>query len=114
MELNVDKVSEKRAVVTPRGRINIATAPDMKGTLKRLADDGYIQLIVDMHAVTFIDSSGLAALVSAFKVSRQAGGTVRLVGLNKQTITVFEATLLDRVFEFYPDVTAALNSLPSL
>ena len=68
-------------------------------------------LVVDLTAVPFIDSSGLAALVSGLKATRQAGGTLKLAGLNEQARTVFRLTRLERVFELYPDAAAAQRTL---
>lgn len=113
MDLQITEklLSDKRAVVTLSGRVNAVTAPDLKAQLKRLAKGGHIQLVIDLTDVPFIDSSGLAALVSGFKAAREAGGTVKLAGLNEQTRTVFTLTMLDRVFESYPDTGAAIDTL---
>ena len=102
---------EKRAILTLSGQLNAVTAPDLKAQLKRLVKGGHIQIITDLTDVSFIDSSGLAALVSGFKVAREAGGTIRLAGLNEQARTVFKLTLLNRVFEIYPDAASALDAL---
>jgi anti-sigma B factor antagonist len=104
-------LSEKCAVLTLIGRLDATTAPDLKTKLRSLTGEGYIQLVMDLTKVPFIDSSGLAALVSGLKTAREAGGSLKLVGLNEQTRTAFRVTLLDRVFEFYPDVDAALAPL---
>lgn len=114
MDLQITEklLSDKRAVVTLSGRVNAVTAPDLKAQLKRLAKGGHIQLVIDLTDVPFIDSSGLAALVSGFKAAREAGGTIKLAGLNEQTRTVLTLTMLDRVFELYPDAEAALDTLP--
>jgi anti-sigma B factor antagonist len=60
-----------------------------------------------MRAVSFIDSSGLASLVSGLKLARERGGWLRLAGVNEQVASIFKMTLLDRVFELYPNVDAA-------
>jgi anti-sigma B factor antagonist len=103
---------EKRAVLTLECRLDATTAPDLKTKLASLAEEGYDQLVIDLTKVPFIDSSGLAALVSGLKAALETGGALKLVGLNEQARTAFRVTLLDRVFEFYPDVDAALDSLP--
>ena len=110
-EVSEDLLSDGRAVLTLSGRLNALTAPDLKEQMKRLIGEGYLNLIVDLTDVPFIDSSGLAAMVSGLKAARQEEGTLKLAGLNEQTMTVFKLTLLDRVFKFYPDANAALASL---
>jgi anti-anti-sigma factor len=64
-----------------------------------------------MSGVSFLDSSGLAALVSGLKAAREAGGTLKLAGVNEQARQVFEITRLDQVFELYPDRDAAVQAL---
>ncbi len=90
-------------VLTLYGHLDAVTAPELKSELKRLVAEGHNQLVADLTEVSFIDSSGLSALVSGLKAAREAGGTLRLAGLNEQTRTAFRLTLLDRVFEIYPD-----------
>jgi len=110
-QITENLLSEKRAILTLSGQLNAVTAPDLKAQLKRLAKGGHIQLVVDLTDVPFIGSSGLAALVSAFKTVREAGGAMKLAGLSEQTRTVFTLTRLDRVFEIYPDAASALDTL---
>ena len=105
-------LSDKRAVLTLSGQLNAASAAGLKAHLKRLAEKGHIQLVVDMTGVAFVDSSGLAALVAGLKAVREKGGLLKLAGLNQQTLTVFKLTWLDRVFEFYPEAQAAIGTLP--
>jgi anti-sigma B factor antagonist len=98
-------------VLGVHGRLDAATAPELKTTLKRLVTEGHHRLVVDLTEVSFIDSSGLSALVSGLKATREAGGTLKLAGLNEQTRTAFRLTLLDRVFEIYPDLVSMQGSL---
>jgi anti-anti-sigma factor len=93
------------------GRLDATTAPNLKARLASIHEEGHIWLVIDLTKVPFIDSSGLAALVSGLKAAQEAGGALKLVGLNEQTRTAFRVTLLDRVFEFYSDVETALDSL---
>ena len=73
-------------VVAPRGEIDLSTAPALEDRLKSAAGDGATALIVDLEAVTFMDSSGLQALCTAYNqldgcqiTVRNAKGGVRKV-----------------------------------
>jgi len=110
LEVIEERLSAQCVMLKPKGRLNAVTAPEFKAQLKRLVQEGYVQLVVDMADVPFVDSSGLAALVSGLKATRQAGGTLRLAGLRDDVRTVFRLTLLERVFEFYADVGSALSA----
>jgi anti-sigma B factor antagonist len=104
--------SETRTTLTLEGRLDAVSALELKAQFKDLVEDGAVELIVDLAAVPFIDSSGLAALVSGLKATRQAEGTLKLAGLSDQARTVFRLTMLERVFEIYADAGAALASFP--
>lgn len=68
---------------------------------ERLADliqsQGNLSVVLDLHRVSFIDSSGLKAIVTAHKWLQARGGRLRLVGPNKPTRKIFEITGLTQV-----------------
>jgi anti-sigma B factor antagonist len=101
------RLSQKRVVLTVTGRVTAVTAASFKSRAKKLVEDGSIELIFDLGGVTFIDSTGLATLVSSFKATREAGGWLRLANLSEPVRIIFKATLLERVFDTFPDVATA-------
>lgn len=107
LEINESSLSEKSVLITIVGRLNATSTQTLKTRLKQLVDGNKVELILDMRAVSFIDSSGLASLVSGLKLARERGGWLRLAGVNEQVASIFKMTLLDRVFELYPNVDAA-------
>jgi len=65
-------------------------------------------LIVDLENTTFIDSMGLATLVSGLKLARQRGGELILVNPSESVRIIFDLTHMDRVFQIAPTIQAAL------
>lgn len=57
------------------------------------------QLDIDLSGMTFLDSSGLGALISLHKSMRSQNGTVRLVNPSSTVRQILELTRLHRVFE---------------
>ena len=76
----------------------------------KLFEEGKHNLVVDLQAVRFVDSSGLGALVSGFKNASSRNGNLKLAGLQLQVKSMFELTRLHRVFEIYTDSAEALSS----
>ena len=107
--LSVRAVSERRAVLGIKGRLNAVTAPAAKARIQELVGKGQVELVCDLTEVSFLDSSGLSALVSGLKATRERGGFLKLAGLNEQVAKIFKLTMLDRVFELYPSVEAAFG-----
>jgi anti-sigma B factor antagonist len=108
MALTVTTHSERGAVIAARGRVNAVTAPALRTRIRELVEQGRTEIVYDLAEVTFLDSSGLSALVSGLKATRERGGFLKLAGTTAQVATIFKLTMLDRVFELYPSVDAAL------
>ncbi len=79
------------------GELDVATGPLLGSCLQRLIGMGNIQIVVDLSDVTFMDSSGLAALLGAFKVAVNAGGSLSVRSPQDQVRRVFELTRMDTV-----------------
>jgi anti-sigma B factor antagonist len=107
LRFDVRSAGERRALITAEGKMTAVTVGPLRTKLKSLATGGTPEVILDLSRVLFLDSSGLAALVSGLKAAREAGGWLRLAGMSDDVKTVFKLTLLDRVFELYPDVETA-------
>ncbi|MHC5597011.1 MAG: STAS domain-containing protein [Nostoc sp.] len=60
-------------------------------------------LLLDMKKVTFIDSSGLGALVSAMQSVRNAKGKLFVCSISDQVKMLFELTKMDRIFQTFAD-----------
>ncbi|MGS0683842.1 STAS domain-containing protein [Nakamurella sp. GG22] len=87
------------AVCVLAGRLEAVQAAGLRTELTAAQQAGAASLIVDLHAVHFIDSAGLAALVRARKESRSAGGEVVLINpADRDVLRVFRLTQFDEVF----------------
>ncbi len=110
MEYRVEQLENGRAVFTVSGRLDAATSADFKNGLKNAAAEYATFIVVDLNALTFIDSSGLSALVSGLKALREKDGGLALTGVGEQVRVAMELTRLDRIFPVYPDRASALDS----
>jgi len=94
-------------VVALSGEIDLDRAPAVRRQLldcvKRQQD-----VLVDLSAVTYIDSSGIASLVEALQWATRRGSDLSLVAVSPQALRVFELARLDKVFSIHPDIDAAL------
>lgn len=95
--------------LAPEGKFNLVAAPPLKARIDDLVAAGKARLIVDLHAVDFIDSSGLGALIGGLKSARQAGGDLRIVGAGDQVRAVLKLTNLDRILSPYESSEEALH-----
>jgi anti-sigma B factor antagonist len=91
-------------------RLDAARAPALREVLLRHAEAGHSQIVLDLSATEFMDSSGLGALVSALK-RLGAGGTLAVAGAQGAVARLFALTRMDKVFSLHPDVDAAAAQL---
>ena len=86
-----------RARIAVRGEVDIASCPDLDGTVAGLVRDGVDVLEIDLSGVTFMGSSGLASLLRAQRLAVEGGGGVRLLRPSQVVRDLLEMTrLLDR------------------
>jgi anti-anti-sigma factor len=94
-------------VYTLSGDLDVYSAPQVKEQL--LAGPKTGCAIIDIGQVPFIDSSGLAVLVQAWKAYRSSGGTLCLAGMRPQAESLLHLTQLERLFTLFPDVKTGLK-----
>jgi anti-sigma B factor antagonist len=85
-------------VVQVDGQLIVGNRHELKDLIQAALDSGERKLLVDFSRTGYIDSSGLGALVSVSKRVREAGGELRLAGLNDDLRSLFELTKLDTLF----------------
>jgi anti-sigma B factor antagonist len=98
-------------LVRLNGRLDATTSPAVRETLQKLLEKDQPKIIIDLQQVPFIDSSGLASLVSGLRLAREKSGIIALSGVQPQAQTVFHLTMLDRIFPIHPTYNDAKLSL---
>ena len=88
-------------IITPEGILDGTKAVAFRSQIDRSVKEGAEIILVDFKNVTFMDSSGLGALVLALKTVRGAGLKMFLCSINEQIKMLFELTSMDRVFEIF-------------
>jgi anti-sigma B factor antagonist len=107
VQIELVEQDERVTVVAPRGRLDMASAPEFRESVKRLVESGSTHLVVDLHDVSFVDSSGLGAIVGGLKAARNMGGELRIARANQQVLLVLDLTSLNRVLTPYETVAEA-------
>lgn len=111
MDISQQVVDQNIILVHLSGRLDAVTTPKVKAVFQQLTAKEQPKIIVDLKEVSFIDSSGLAALVSGLKLAREKEGTIVLSSVQPQARTVFHLTMMDRVFSIHPTPDEARRSL---
>lgn len=95
------RISEAEGItlVEVDGELTVGNRERFKQIVLERVSAGERKFLVDFGESSYIDSTGLGSLVNLSRKIREAGGRLRLTGLNEDLRTLFELTKLDTVFE---------------
>ena len=109
MTLSVTSAPNGATIVTVDGQLVVANRNELKEKVLEGLEAGDSKFVFDFSATGYIDSSGLGVLVSVSKKIREAGGALRLAGLNEDLQMLFELTKLDTLFKISDTTEQALE-----
>lgn len=110
MKIEVRQHVVRVMVVKPEGRLDAFSAPELRALMDAQLEAGTENVVFDLSATTFLDSAGMAVLVSVLKRTRQGGGDTRLVWPAEEAARrILRLTRFDRVFEWADDAAAVLK-----
>jgi len=103
------------AILTLQGPyVGAAEAGVIMDTLHELRERGEKLIVIDLSRVQTMNSSGLGALISGLNTMRQAGGDLKLAGVNEKVDKLLVITKLHSVFESFASVEEAKASFAGL
>jgi anti-sigma B factor antagonist len=108
MTFTVRKDPKGAVVIGVDGQLIVGNRHELKQRVLEAVEAGERKVVIDFSNTGYIDSSGLGALVSLSKKLRDAGGELRLAGLNDDLRTLFELTKLDTLFTIADSTERAL------
>ncbi len=102
--ITMNTVIQEVKVVQLSGSLDSTQSQEFKQSISEIVNrEDYVKvLLIDLRNLTFMDSSGLGALVLAFKALRSAGKRMVICSINEQVRILFELTGMDKVFEIFP------------
>ena len=97
-------------VVAVSGELTHATAPDLRDLLRKHFKAAR-PVLLDMSAVTFMDTSGLATLIEARNRADTQGGQVILCGLTERITEILTVTRVTQLFSIHANADDAVRAL---
>ena len=98
-------------IVDCSGRITLGEGSViLRDTVRELLSKGQKKLLLNLGEVTYIDSSGIGELVSAFTTVRNQGGELKLLNLTKKVNDLLQITKLYTVFDVRDDEAGAVKA----
>lgn len=110
MEINVEHKNDT-VIIKPLGEIDLHNSPQLRKTLQEITEKDTVNLLINLEAVSYMDSSGLATLVEVFQRISGLGKKLALFSLQDTVKNIFSITRLDEIFPIYPSLEEALKEL---
>ena len=109
MKIEVQEHVIRIIVIKPKESIDAFKAPALRDKFNTFTEAGNNKFVLDLSDTPFLDSAGMAAMVSLLKTARTAGGDVKLVWpQNEAAKRIIQLTKFDRVFDMAENAEEAL------
>lgn len=95
-------------VIAVGGEIDVYTAPKLRDKITEVVASGVYDIVIDLEAVEFLDSTGLGVLVGGLKKVRANDGSMQLVCTQDRLLKIFRITGLAKVFNIHDSADAAV------
>ena len=111
MKLRLARHSIGNAVVVAvEGELDLFTAPFLRDEVRDAIKQDGARLVLDLHALSFMDSSGLSLLVRYWKLACAAGGTLRLVAPPPHVVRKLDTTGLSQRLQPFPGIPEMMKA----
>jgi len=109
MDINT-RSKDEVTILDIAGEIDLYNAPEIKDIVNNLIDEKKYNVIINLEQVSYIDSSGIGALISSLSNLKKYQGGLKIINVFASVRKVFELTKLTSFFEIYDTEEEALNS----
>ena len=92
------------------GEIDLYNAPEIKDIISKLIEERCYNVIIDLEKVSYIDSSGIGALISSLSNLKKYHGGLKIINVYASVRKVFELTKLTSFFEIFDSEEEAIHS----
>ncbi|HTA40997.1 MAG TPA: STAS domain-containing protein [Bryobacteraceae bacterium] len=100
MEIPVDKLGDVNVAAIPVDELDASNAGEFKRDIAPVLQSG-AKLVLDLSRLSFVDSSGLGAMLSCLRQLTARSGDLKLCGMSKQVRALFELVRMHRIFDIY-------------
>ena len=106
LDCEIGDAGTEPRLVTVRGEVDLATAPELETCIQKAYEGNTKSVVLDLEALSFIDSSGLRVLVAISKEARARDASLMLRNVPRHAQRVLDLTGLWNWFDHAPDAEA--------
>ena len=110
MKHTIDHVRDVAVIRVGESRLMYPLLSDFSTTVLSLITGGTIKLVVDLSPVVYIDSATIGCLMDLYRQAHNAGGRLKLSGVQKRVETMLTMTGAQNFIEIHRDEPTAVKS----
>ena len=112
MNLTTDRSDDAGVVIIRVGETKLMypMLSEFAESISNLVDAGDAKVVIDMANVVYVDSASIGCLMDLYRRATQAGGSLKLSGVQKRVETMLTMTGTQNFIELHGDESAAVSS----
>jgi anti-anti-sigma factor len=114
MQLAVDQNGDVRIVRVKEAKLTYPTLSAFFSEVRQLVEDGARKVVIDLGAVTYIDSASIGCLMDIRRLLQDKGGVLRLSSLQPRVETMVSMTGVNKIIEIHREEAAAVAAFGTL
>ena len=110
MNVNTEQSGGVSIVRVGETRLMYPILSDFSGWVSGLVTAGHRQILIDLTPVTYVDSATIGCLMDLYRQVHNAGGQLKLSGVQKRVETMLTMTGAQNFLEMHADLSSAVKS----
>jgi anti-anti-sigma factor len=110
MELNVEERGDVRVVHVKESKLTYPVLSSFFGEVRQLVEGGARKVVIDLGAVTYIDSASIGCLMDIHRLLQERSGEVRIAALQPRVETMISMTGVHKIVDIHRDLEEAVQS----
>ena len=110
MNLTTDHSQGVAIVRVQEGRLMYPLLPEFANTVSALIGAGHQKILIDLSAVTYVDSATIGCLMDLYRQTTAGGGVLKLAGVQKRVETMLTMTGAQNFLEIHADEPSGIKS----
>jgi anti-anti-sigma factor len=108
MQLGVEQNGDVRIVRVKEAKLTYPVLSSFFAEVRQIVEDGARKVVIDLEAVSYIDSASIGCLMDIRRLLQEKGGVLRLSGLQPRVETMVSMTGVNKIIEVHREEAAAM------
>jgi anti-anti-sigma factor len=110
MQLELDERGDVRIVRVKEPKLTYPNLSSFFSEVRQLVEGGARKVLIDLAAVTYIDSASIGCLMDIYRLLQEKGGAVKVSGVQPRVETMISMTGVHKLIDLHREEDAAMQA----